>query len=78
MTQFNDAQMGHLAIEVIYIDGFKQKRRNSIANALELRVSCTSPSICDFWRLGICNPPINKLQLKYFDSEYSSFIKDHS
>ena len=28
-----------------YIDGLVQDRRNSIANALELRLSCTNPSI---------------------------------
>ena len=28
-----------------YIDGFMQERRNSIANALELYLSCTNPSI---------------------------------
>ena len=27
------------------IDGLVQERRNSIANALELRLSCTKPSI---------------------------------
>ena len=27
------------------IDGSVQERRNSIANALELRISCTNPSI---------------------------------
>ena len=27
------------------IDGLVQDRRNSIANALELRLSCTNPSI---------------------------------
>ena len=27
------------------IDGLMQERRNSIANALELRLSCTNPSI---------------------------------
>ena len=27
-------------------DGLVQERRNSIANALELRLSCTNPSIC--------------------------------
>ena len=26
-----------------YIDGLVQERRNSIANALELRLSCTNP-----------------------------------
>ena len=29
-----------------HIDGLVQERRNSIANALELRLSCTNPSIC--------------------------------
>ena len=29
----------------IYIDGLMQERSNSIANALELRLSCTNPSI---------------------------------
>ena len=28
-----------------YIDGLMQERCNSIANALELRLSCTNPSI---------------------------------
>ena len=28
-----------------YIDGLVQERRNSIVNALELRLSCTNPSI---------------------------------
>ena len=27
------------------MDGLEQERRNSIANALELRLSCTNPSI---------------------------------
>ena len=29
----------------LYIDGLVQERRNSIANALELCLSCTNPSI---------------------------------
>ena len=36
LTQFTNA----------YIDGSVQERRNSIANALELHLSCTNPSIC--------------------------------
>ena len=28
------------------IDGLVQERRNSIANALELRLCCSNPSIC--------------------------------
>ena len=30
---------------IAYIDGLVQKKRNSIANALELRLSCSNPSI---------------------------------
>ena len=30
------------------IDGFLQERHNSIANAMELRLSCTNQSICLF------------------------------
>ena len=30
----------------VHIDGFVQERRNSIVTALELRLSCTNPSIC--------------------------------
>ena len=35
-------QSNHL----VHIDGLVQERRNSIANALELLLSCTNPSIC--------------------------------
>ena len=31
--------------QIIYIDGLVQERRHSIANALELRLSCTNPLI---------------------------------
>ena len=30
-----------------YVDGLVQERRNSIANALDLRLSCTNPSMWD-------------------------------
>ena len=33
-------------LQPAYRDGLLQKRRNSIANALVLRLSCTNPSIC--------------------------------
>ena len=35
-----------LTVLCLYIDGLMQERRNSIANALELRRSCTNPSTC--------------------------------
>ena len=31
----------------MYIDGLVQERRNSIANTLELRLSCTEPTTCN-------------------------------
>ena len=31
-----------------HIDGLVQERHNPIANALELRLSCTNPSIYEF------------------------------
>ena len=35
-----------LVIEWVHVDGLvQQERRNSIANALELRISCTNPSV---------------------------------
>ena len=36
---------GQMASFNVYIDGLVQERRNSIANALELHLSCTNPSI---------------------------------
>ena len=32
-------------LETVHIDGLMKKRRNSIANALELRIFCIKPSI---------------------------------
>ena len=34
---------------LLYIDGSMQERCNSIANTLELRLSCIDPSICVMW-----------------------------
>ena len=36
-----------------YVDGLVQERRNFIANALELYLSCTNPSMWWWWRLVI-------------------------
>ena len=38
---------------ILYLNGLVQLRRNSIANALELRLSCTNPSICSITRSGL-------------------------
>ena len=41
--------MTHVQASKEHIDGLVQDRRNSIANTLELRLSCTNPSIiCKF------------------------------
>ena len=39
-------QFRHVGVK-LYVDGLAQERRNSIANALELRLYCTSPLIYD-------------------------------
>ena len=36
---------------ILYFNGLVSERRNSIANALELRLSCTKPSICVYFKL---------------------------
>ena len=38
--------MGILGSLLKHIDDLVQERRNSIANAMELRLSCTNPLIC--------------------------------
>ena len=40
-------------VSKIYIDGLVQERRNSIANTLELRLSCTNPSIYLFGMVDV-------------------------
>ena len=45
MTEFTDTY---------YIDGLVQERRNSIANALELRLSCTNSSIYMHYKVSFC------------------------
>ena len=44
-----------LAWTHLHIDGLVQEKRNSIANALELRLFCINPSICSSnpFRAGI-------------------------
>ena len=51
-----------------HIDGLVQERRNSIANALELRLSCTSPSTYPWallhwhWQTSITTAPVSVKQ----------------
>ena len=39
---------------VVYIDRLVQERCDSIANALELRISCTKPSVYRWHWSGVC------------------------
>ena len=46
---------------ILHIDGLEQERRNSIANELELCLSCTNPTICGLaWEyphaITVCGP----------------------
>ena len=41
----------HYTREELYIDGLVQERRNSSALAMELRLSCTNPSIYTYLNL---------------------------
>ena len=42
LSAYRDMPLYHVTAQ--QIDGLVQKRRNSIANTLELRLSCTNPS----------------------------------
>ena len=55
----------HLWAHYIYFDELVQERRNSIADALELCLSCTNPSICiDGLEQERCNSIANILELR--------------
>ena len=48
----------------VHFNGLVQEKRNSIANALELRLSCTNPSICFFQfpcLQGLCKKDVTPL-----------------
>ena len=45
----------HISINIKHINGLVQERCNSIADALELRLSCTNPSILQLFQLNCFN-----------------------
>ena len=45
--------MGYIPYDQKHIDELVQERRNSIALAMELRLSCTNPSTCELLNLGV-------------------------
>ena len=55
-----------------YINGLVQERHNSIANALELRLSCTNPSIVSPGVMYFLHQPINM-----WVYAYDSWPSDH-
>ena len=51
----SDASWLNKFIGKVYVDGLMQKRRNSSANTLELRLSCINPSMC-VQEISVYNP----------------------
>ena len=57
----------------LHIDALVQERRNSIANALELRLSCAKPSILSMeMRTGFTRIHIDKL------TEFDNYTSQHT
>ena len=54
-TQQLPCKSANVTISLYHIDGWVQQRRNSITNALELRLSCTNPSILTLCMLRRAN-----------------------
>ena len=52
-----------LYTHILHIDGLVQERRSSIANALQLRLSCTNPSI---WPVHYMNKDLHKIRTTNF------------
>ena len=64
-----------------YIDGLVQERRNSSALAMELRLSCTNPSICTIDAHGLATQGARALASMAFMEvlwKYSCDISDHT
>ena len=62
------------------IDGLVQERRNSSALAMELRLSCTNPSISRFTVQDWCKSIANTLDIYIYGIiywSYSSFVLNH-
>ena len=43
---FHEIKFAVTLVDINHLDGVVQERCNSIANAVELRLSCNNPSIC--------------------------------
>ena len=63
----------------VHIDGFVQKRRNSSALAMELRLSCTNPLIHHRHQLThiFMNENCNRISLKNINSEMILFSMEY-
>ena len=55
------------------IDGLMYERRNSIANALELRLSCTKPLVC-WWKFVAVTGRTNE---RFMDSPILTSLRRH-
>ena len=54
----------------VSIDGLLQERRNSIANALELRLSCTNPSILSPAESALISYGVIRKQEQHHENDY--------
>ena len=57
-----------------YINGLVQEKRNSIANALELRLSCTDPSTCTFAADNLAAQVISKSAATVLTTKYVGYV----
>ena len=51
----------------VYFDGLVQERRNSSVSAMELRLSCTKPLICQYHNIFSVSGYFNFIQLNEFN-----------
>ena len=71
LTRIYRKRIWDLRIPYHQLDGLVQERRNSIANALELRLFCTDPSNCDI--LHPTSGTRKQQELLFLDCEDSGY-----
>ena len=68
-----------LLLYLVHVDGLMQERRNSIANTLELRLSCTNPSLytCIYILLGYTKQTLSESEFAHFLNSWEIFHVAH-
>ena len=72
---------GPVTLKDVYIDGLEQERNNPIANALELRLSCTNPSICtSMYKYNLSTPlmPTPPLGMEFYPADARVYSVDRT